>query len=106
MLAGYGTRNVFLIHEYDLDENELFLLSGVATFVIDAGKSMKVQLTPQRHDDIPDRRYLQLGQSRAAFTTSDAELLFYNGYGGFDADRGEYVSGLNPAQLPPSLGQT
>ena len=101
MLAGYGTRNVFLIHEYDLDENELFLLSGVATFVIDAGKSMKVQLTPQRHDEIPDRRYLQLGQSRAAFTTSDAELLFYNGYGGFDADRGEYVIRLKPGATTP-----
>lgn len=96
-----GAPGVHLLHGFLLSEADRRLLSALCNVEIDGERSLDRQFSPHLHRRAAYREYAATPGGRGAFAEKRGELSFFNGLGGFDAERGEYVTVLKRGESTP-----
>ncbi|MBQ9832914.1 MAG: hypothetical protein IJO48_04190, partial [Clostridia bacterium] len=97
LISAYArlSSNVYLLHGYNLSDDDKMLLRAFATIEIESSRSLDKQfvLTDDDGEENMSARkiYPMYGRTRGSFVNRRKELLFDNGFGGFDGKTKEYV---------------
>ncbi len=92
---------VHLLHGFLLSDEEERLLSALAAVEIENDKSLDRQFSPQTVKRAQYREYKARAAQRGAFKQKREKLSFFNGIGGFDESRNEYVTLLKKDDVTP-----
>ncbi|HWR18079.1 MAG TPA: glucoamylase family protein [Clostridia bacterium] len=92
---------VHLIHGFSLPQTDRQFLQAVCTVEISNERSLDRQFAPHHENHVQYKKYKSRPGSRRAFAEKRGELMFYNGLGGFDAAKNEYVIVLKDGDTTP-----
>ncbi|HWS29158.1 MAG TPA: glucoamylase family protein [Clostridia bacterium] len=95
------TSGVHLIHGFSLPASDRRLLQALCTVEIEGERSLDRQFAPQSEHRVQYRTYKLHAGSRGAFAEKRGELMFFNGLGGFDTAKNEYVTVLKNGEHTP-----
>ncbi|MDD3224181.1 MAG: glucoamylase family protein [Clostridium sp.] len=96
---------IFLYEKSTMDSSDIELLMAIARLVVDSNKGLlvsQVKSSIKLKDEIPylEKKNIDYGDGKFAFEHS--KLSYYNGYGGFDTQKDEYVIRLNNFENTPA----